>query len=84
MCRPIVRHGARGDYEQAVRETVAGASKQAYQMADQLERAAGDAGVLRQMQEGQQAAEQVGSMLSQQMQGECASWPAAAYCSPCR
>ena len=68
-CRPIVKHGARGDYSQAVRASVAGASKQAYQMAEQLEKAAARAGVLDQMQQGQQAAEQAGSMLQQQMQG---------------
>ena len=65
-----MRHGAKGDYEQAVRETVAGASKQLFQMSEQLERSAADSGVLRQMQEGQQAAEQAGAMFSQQMQGE--------------
>lgn len=73
MCcsgRPVVRHGAKGDYEQAVRETVAGASKQLFQMSEQLERSAADSGVLRQMQEGQQAAEQAGSLFSQQVQGE--------------
>ena len=64
-----MKHGARGDYSQAVQASVAGASKQAYQVAEQLEKAAARAGVLQQMQQGQQAAEQAGDLLKQQMQG---------------
>ena len=60
-----------------MRASVAGASKQAYQMAEQLEKAAAKAGVLEQMQQGQQAAEQAGSILQQQMQGALNSGPAS-------
>ena len=65
-----MRRGAQGEYSAAAQEALIAASKQGRQVADQLERAAAEAGILQQVQQGREAAEGVSAQVSQQVQGK--------------
>ena len=65
-----MKRGAQGDYSAAAQEALIAASKQGRQVADQLERAAAEAGVLQQVRQGREAAEGVSAQVSQQFQGK--------------
>lgn len=68
-CSPLVKQGAHGDYSVAAQQALIAASKQGRQVAEQLERAAAEAGILQQVRQGREAAEGVSTQVSQQLQG---------------